>query len=181
MKLKEAFEKNFALITEYGGGVKGLGGRLNRRLIKHKRYSAAGESVEDTLHETELYLGPLLWAVHRSRNPNLFKNDDYELDITVLGLLYFGNRRDWWLEIIRGPSLGILGLIPGVVPTAVLSEFVDADVTARAGARFNLTGFIRALRDESDEYGDAPLWPEEEWEYEESEEEESDEETDAEE
>lgn len=167
MKLKDAFEKNFALVTEYGGGVKGLGGRLNRRLIKHKRYKTDGESVEDTLHETELYLGPLFWLVHRSKDPNLFKSEDYELDITVLGLLYFGNRRDWWLEIVRGPSLGILGMIPGVVPTAVLSEFVDADVTARAGARFNLTGFIRALRGESDEYGDPPLWPDDEYESEE--------------
>lgn len=159
MKFKDAFEKNFAMVTEYGGGVKTLGGLLNRRLIKHKRTKTDGDSSEELLHETQLRVGPLFNLVHRSKDPNLFKAETFELDITVLGLLYFGNRKDMWIDLVNGPSIGLLGLIPGVLPTAVLSELVDADVTARAGARFNLTGFIRALRDQSDEDGDPPLWP----------------------
>lgn len=159
MNFKEAFEKNFAAVTEYGAGPSALGGLVSRRLIKHKRSSINGESVECDLHETEARLGPFIKVQHRSEETGLFKPDSYELDITVLGVFCFGNKKDMWINAVGGPTIGALRAIPGFAPTAVVSRIVDCDLTARAGAKFNLSGFIRDLMGNSEAEGDPPLWP----------------------
>jgi hypothetical protein len=159
MDVKKAFERNFAFKTEYGAGPKLLGGLYNGRILKRRRYSTSGNTRDDVVHEHELNLGPVMVS-RRSTNPNLFNGDDYELAVTLLKIFAVSNDKDYWIKLRLGPSAGILGMIPGALPAKVVSALADCDVTARTGMRFNVSGFIRDLKDEEAEEGksDPPMW-----------------------
>jgi len=159
MDIREAIERNLAFNTEYGAGPRVLGGFLHRRVLKRHSYGTGGQKKEDVVHELAMKLGPVMLE-HRSADRNVFTAKDYELAVSFFRLFVVSNDRDYWIKLRTGPSIGVLGAIPSGLPAAVLSAFLDCDLTARAGLRFNVSGFLRDLRDEETdaESSDPALW-----------------------
>ena len=158
MDLRTAIERNLAFKTEYGAGPRLLGGLYKRRYLKRTRYGIGGEKREDLVHEHEVKLGPVT-VEHRSLNPNLIGNDDYEIALTLFGLFGVSNDRDYWIKLRLGPSVGLLGAVPAP-QVALVKTLLDCDLTARTGLRFNVSGFLRDLRGEEaeGERGEPPIW-----------------------
>lgn len=159
MDVKDAIERNLSFKTEYGAGPRFLRGLFNRRVLKRRRYSLSGRQQDDTVHEREWKIGPVR-VEHRSLTPELANNDQYELAVTFFRIFAVSNDKDFWIKMRLGPSLGALGALPLVPPASIAGSIADLDLTARTGLRFNVSGFIRDLRDEAPEPGscDPVLW-----------------------
>ncbi len=163
MDLKKALERNLSFKTEYGAGPRLLGGLFKRRVLRRRRYSIAGKQKDDTVHEREWKVGPVR-VEHRSLSPKLADNDQYELAVTFFRIFAVSNDKDFWIKLRTGPSLGALGSLPFVPPAAIAGKVADLDLTARTGLRFNVSGFIRDLRDEEADpvKCDPALWDDDE-------------------
>jgi hypothetical protein len=157
MELKDAIERHFSLRAEYGGGGRFLGGFFSRRVLNRQRYWLDGRKDEDVIHEREWQLGPLN-LTHRSRNPNIFSREDYEMVLSLFGIFAVSNEQEYLVALKLGPSMGLVKkLAAGVLPARIAAEIADLDLAARAGFRLNLTRLIRDLKGESAESGEGAL------------------------
>lgn len=154
MDLIKALEKQPVLRTEYGAGVKVLNGLFRRSVLKRQRYLPGGGTIEDVIHERSWNLGPVN-VVHRSREPFIAGNSDYELALTLFGLFAFSNDKEMLIKFKAGVGAGILRHVLALTPAAPASAAVDVNMDARAGVRLNVTKLLRDLKSEQPDDGES--------------------------